>query len=91
MFISFLSQDPTKVIVKEFFKGINTLWKMRRYGGVVNAFSRVRKSWCNVYTRAVETPQRIQERPGIQVQQGVGRRYWTENRENESLGLVIAT
>ena len=46
---------------------------MRSYGGVVNAFSRVRKSWHNVYTQVVETPppQKIQERPGIRVQQGV--------------------
>lgn len=33
---------------------------MRSYGGVVNAFPRVRKSWYNVYTQAVETP----ENPG---------------------------
>ena len=66
---------------------------MRSYGGVVNAFSRVRKSWHNVYTQVVETPP-PPENPGEAWDSGTagsGRRYGTENKENEGLGLVIAT
>lgn len=47
---------------------------MRSYGGVVNAFPRVRKSWCNVYTQAVETPR--------ESRRGLGFRYsrgWEED------------